>query len=111
MPRHEVILKRVPREKLEGLGHVDMSDQTVAAYRSRWDAQIKCHYCDEMIDTSGLERVWEAWGPDTVITVSYHWSLEPGDPRELPPDFRNLAHDDVSRNDRGNGTSLDTDSD
>lgn len=61
MPRHETILKRIPQEKLDMFGHIDMSDRTVAAYRSRWGREIKCAYCDEMIDTTGLDWLLEKW--------------------------------------------------
>ena len=108
MARHEIILKRVPQEELDMFGHSDMSDRTVAAYRSRWERQIKCHSCNEMIDTTGLDRLWEKWGPDTVITVAYQWSLEPGDPRELPPNWAELAKDYLPRESRKNGAGPDS---
>ena len=51
MPRHEFIVKRVPKERLSELGHVDMSKLTVAAFRSHLgDGDIQCHYCDELLD-------------------------------------------------------------
>ena len=34
MPRHEFIVKRVPKERLSELGHADMAKLTVAAFRS-----------------------------------------------------------------------------
>lgn len=93
MARHEIVIKRVPKEVLDGLRHVDWSDQTVAAYRSRWGQQIKCMHCDEMLDTTGLDRLFEEWGPATVISVGHSWSLEPGDPRETPQEWAKLAED------------------
>ena len=105
MARHEIILKRVPEEKLARFEHADWSDQTVATHQSRWKQQIKCHYCDELIDATGLDRLWEEWGPNTVIAVSHGRSLEPGDPRELrlmPPE---LAQDTSLGEDGSNGPS------
>ncbi len=105
MARHETILKRVPQEELDMFGHSDMSDRTVAAYRSRWERQIKCHYCDEMIDATGLDQLFAEWGPDMVISVSHSRSIEPGDPREpraIPPE---LAKDIFLRKDGRNGAS------
>ena len=102
MARHEIIVKRVPQEKLDRFEHVDWSDQTVAAYRLRWGRQIKCHYCDEMIDATDLDRLFAEWGPDMVISVSHSRSLEPGDPREprtMPPE---LAKDIFPRKDGEN---------
>ena len=102
MARHETILQRVPQEKLDGFGHVDMSDQTVAAYQSSWGQQIKCMHCDETVDATGLDRLFEEWGPDTVISVSHSRSIEPGDPREpraIPPE---LAEDIFPRKDGRN---------
>ena len=104
MARHETILKRVPQEKLDMFGHIDMSDRTVAAYQARWGREIKCAYCDEMIETTGLDRLWERWGPDTVITVSHHWSLEPGDPREPPPNWAEMVKCILPREYGENGT-------
>ena len=104
MPRHETILKRVPQENWICLG-------TSTCPIGRWrrispagDVQIKCAYCDEMIETTGLDRLWERWGPDTVITVSHHWSLEPGDPREPPPNWAEMVKSILPREYGENGT-------
>ena len=104
MARHETIVKRVPQEELDTIREFDMSDRTVAAYQSRWGQQIKCAYCDEMIETTGLDRLWEKWGPDTVITIAYQWSLEPGDPREPPPNWAEMVKSILPREYGENGT-------
>ena len=84
MPRHEFIVKRVPKERLSELGHADMAKLTVAAFRSHY-GQIKCFDCDELHDVSVLDRVWEEWGPDAVITIDHDWVREPNDPLDLRP--------------------------
>ena len=52
MPRHELIVKRVPKERLSEPGHAGMSKLTVAALRSHLGEHIQCHYCDELLDVS-----------------------------------------------------------
>ncbi len=85
MPKHEFIVKRVPKERLSELGRTDMSKLTVAAFRSRLGEHIQCHNCDELLDASVLDRVWEEWGPDAVITFGHSWVREPSDPLDLRP--------------------------
>ena len=85
MPRHEFIVKRVPKERSSEFGHVYMSKLTVAAFRSHLGEHIQCHYCDELLDASVLDQVWEEWGPDTVITIDHNWVREPNDPLDLRP--------------------------
>ena len=62
-----------------------MSKLTVAAFRSHYGRQIKCFDCDELHDVSVLDRVWEEWGPDAVITIDHDWVREPNDPLDLRP--------------------------
>ena len=85
MPRHEFIVRRVPKERSSEPGHAYMSMLTVAAFRSHYGRQIKCFDCDELHDVSVLDRVWEEWGPDAVITIDHDWVREPNDPLDLRP--------------------------
>ena len=85
MPRHEFIVKRLPQERTSERGYVYMSKLTVAAFRSHYGRQIKCFDCDELHDVSVLDRVWEEWGPDAVITIDHDWVREPNDPLDLRP--------------------------
>lgn len=105
MARHETVLKRIPQAKLARFEDADWSDQTVAAFQSRWAQQIKCKYCTETFDTTGLDRLLADWGPDTVISVAYGWTLEPGDPREPRVMPTELARDISSGKEWVNGPS------
>ena len=105
MPRHEFIVKRVPKERLSELGHAEMSKLTVAALRSHLGEHIQCHYCDELLDVSALDWLWEEWGPDTVITIGHHWVREPNDPLDLRPTRPKGAQCKLPPNDEEGGAS------
>lgn len=105
MPRHEIIVKRIPDE-LQGkpvrlppvteMPHV--YTRTVAEYRASNTAlQQLCPSCNVSFDMSSLEPVFDAWGPDAVIRVSLSCHWVPGEPRREPgerPEFlRDRAKD------------------
>ena len=63
--------------------------RTVADYRAS-DAPLRqlCPNCDLTFDMSSLEPVFDAWGPDAVITVSLSCHWVPGEPRRAPGGMR-----------------------
>ena len=96
MPRHEIKVERIPDE-FQGkpvrlpppseMSHI--YTQTVADYRSNNPKLLHlCPSCDISFDMSSLVPVFDAWGPDAVITVSLSCHWVPGEPRpklgELP---------------------------
>ena len=105
MPRHEFIVKRVPKERLSEPGHAEMSKLTVAAFRSHLGEHIQCHNCDELLDASVLDQVWEEWGPDAVITFEHSWVREPNDPLDLRPTRPKGAQCKLPPNDEEGGAS------
>ena len=95
MPRHEIIVERIPDE-FQGkpvrlpppseLSHI--YTQTVADYRSNNPKLLHlCPSCDISFDMSSLEPVFDAWGPDAVITVSLSCHWVPGEPRPKVGEF------------------------
>ena len=99
MPRHEIVVKRIPDEfqgkpvrlpdPLEVLGG-DFT-QTVAEYRASHPIlRQTCPSCDLSFGMSSLEPVLDAWGPDAVISVSLSCHWVPGEPHPEPgaaPEF------------------------
>ena len=96
MPRHEIKVERIPDEfqgkpvrlpdPFEMLG---IYTRTVAEFRANYPIlQQLCPSCDLSFDMSSLAPIFDAWGPDAVITVSLSCHWVPGEPRpklgELP---------------------------
>jgi hypothetical protein len=92
MPRHEIVVQRIPDE-FQGkrvhlpdpaeLSHINT--KTVGDYRaSSTTLRHLCPSCDLTFDMSSLEPVFDAWGPDAVITVSLSCHWVPGEPRREP---------------------------
>ena len=87
MPRHEIIVERIP-DAYQGesarlpppttMPHV--ATRTVAEYRaSNPDMRHKCVSCGVSFDMSSLDPVFDDWGPDAVITVSLSHHCVPGE--------------------------------
>ena len=111
MPRHEIVVKRIPDEfqgklvrlpdPFEMLGG-DYT-QTVAHYRaSNPTLRDECHSCGISFDMSSLEPVLDAWGPDAVIAVSLSCHWVPGEPRREPGASPEFLHKRAKRR-RGTG--------
>lgn len=103
MPRHEIVVERIPDE-FQGkpvrlpdpaeMSHI--YTRTVADYRTHNRKMLhECISCEVSFDMSSLEPVFDAWGPDAVISVSLSCRWVPGEPRPEPgamPEFlRNRA--------------------
>ena len=96
MPRHEIIVERIPDEFQGRRIHLPPPMQpphivtwTVASYRAlNPTLQDECFSCGILLDMSSLVPVFDAWGPDAMITVSLSCHWVPGEPRpklgELP---------------------------
>ena len=83
MPVHEIIVTRIPQEREAEPAAGVAQPQTVGDYRARYGNRIVCRTCQEEISVSGLEQVWEAYGPDAVIDISHRGLRLPGDPVDL----------------------------
>ena len=83
MPRHEIIMERIPKEHYEESADGALQMPTVAEYRSRFGYQVQCIICGEVIEVSGLDRVLATWDPDSIIEMSYHEIQMAGDPSEF----------------------------
>ena len=95
MPRHEIIVERIPAEfqgkpvrlpPPSAMSHI--YTRTVADYRSHNPNLLHvCPSCDISFDMSSLEPIFDAWGPDAVITVSLSCHWVPGEPRPKVGEF------------------------
>ena len=101
MPRHEIVVERIPAE-FQGKpvrlpGPTEMSHiytRTVAEYRaSNAPLRHQCPSCGLTFDMSSLEPVFDAWGPDAVITVSLSCHWVPGEPRPEPGSMPGFLRD------------------
>ena len=92
MPRHEIKVERIPDEfqgkpvrlpdPFEMLG---IYTRTVAEFRANYPIlQQLCPSCDLSFDMSSLAPIFDAWGPDAVISVSLSCHWVPGEPRREP---------------------------
>jgi len=103
MPRHEIVVERIP-EEFQGkpvrlpdpFDMLGFYTRTVAEFRANYPIlQQLCPSCDVSFDMRSLETVFDAWGPDAVITVSLSCHWVPGEPRrepgEMPEFLRNRA--------------------
>ena len=89
MPRHEIVVDRIPAEfqgkpvrlpPVTAMPHI--YTRTVAEYRASQPVlQELCPSCGSVFDMSNIEAVFAAWGPDAVITVSLRCHWVPGEPR------------------------------
>ena len=79
MPRHEIIVERVPKVFQGKPVSLNRSTRTVAEYLSRGGQQFHCLFCDEKIDASSLIRVLETWEPHAVISFQSEWKRLPGE--------------------------------
>ena len=98
MPRHEIVVERLPQE-FQGkpvrlpppMEPPYIYTWTVAAFRASHPTLGQmCHSCDISFDMSSLEPVFDDWGPDDRITVTLSCMWQPGEPRPEPgatPDF------------------------
>ena len=99
MPRHEIVVERIP-EEFQGkpvrlpdpaeMSHI--YTRTVAEYRASNPAlRDECYSCGISFDISSLAPVFDAWGPDAVITVSLSCHWVQGEPRPAPGGMRGLS--------------------
>lgn len=113
MPRHEIVVKRIPDE-FQGKP-VRLPDpfamlgggftQTVAEFRASHPILGQmCPSCDLSFDMSSLEPVLDAWGPDAVVAVSLSCHWVPGEPRREPGATPEFLHKRDKRR-RGTGGS------
>lgn len=99
MPRHEIIALRIPAAFQGESARLPpptakplAATRTVAEYRAYNSAmRHECPSCGVSFDMSSLEPVFDAWGPDAVITVSLSHYWVPGEPRLEPGEMRERA--------------------
>ena len=113
VPKHEVIVERIPDEfqgKPVRLPPVSKMPHyytwTVANYRANNPLlRHECMTCGILLDMSSLVPVFDAWGPDAMITVSLSCHWVPGEPRpklgELPKPWTLAPRNRANQADRG----------
>ncbi len=80
MPRHEIIVERIPQEFQGEPVHTHHHTWTVAEFRSMHATQqSSCLICDARYDISSLESVLDVWGPDAVIHFQLRHHYLPGE--------------------------------
>lgn len=84
MPRHEIIVTRIPKGRQRGAKAGAIPSPTVAEYRARFGSRIECGGCQETIEICGLDRVWETYGSEAVIDISHRGMRLPNDPPDVP---------------------------